>query len=168
MSRSILEYSKFLTFVQGKFRNSYLRTNTKKGTAVLVASKSQLQTGGKLASRQGTKGVVRIIPDDEMPMTDDGMVADAVILPVSTVKRGNPAMMAELALGKIAGQIYRVPDFEEIEDIPEFVEQELQKYGVSPDSPIVDRKTGKKIHNGDGSGIANGSMWQINPPIFLR
>ena len=39
--------------------------------------------------------------------------------------------------------------------------QELEKHGISPDSPVIDRKTGKKIYNGDGSGAANGSMWML-------
>lgn len=47
----------------------------------------------------------------------------------------------------------------DIEDIPEFVDQELRKHGIEPSSPVVDRKTGKLIYNGDGTGAANGSMW---------
>ncbi len=114
------------------------------------------------SNRFGNKGVVRIIPDDEMPMTEDGMVAELAFAPGSTVGRGNPVQVAELALGKIAaatGKIYRVSDFDDIEDIPEFVDQELQKYGIDPGSPIIDRKTGRKIVNGDGTGIPNGYMW---------
>jgi len=133
-----------------------------KGTAVLVKTESQLREGDKIANRFGNKGVVRILPDDEMPQTEDGMVAEVAFAPGSTAGRGNPVQLAELALGKIAmvtGKPYRVSDFEEIEDITEFVEQELQKHGIEPDSPIIDRKTGKKLYNGDGSGIANGSMW---------
>jgi hypothetical protein len=67
--------------------------------------------------------------------------------------------LAEIALGKIArktGKVYKIADFEDIEDIPEFVDAELKKYGVSPDDPVIDRKTGKKIRNLDGTGIANG------------
>jgi hypothetical protein len=85
-----------------------------------------------------------------------------VLSPGGTISRGNPSQLAALALGKIAmltGKCYKITDFEDIEDIPEFVNQELEKYGISPDSPIIDRKTGKKICNADGSGAANGSMW---------
>jgi len=114
------------------------------------------------SNRFGNKGVVRILPDDEMPMTKDGMVAEVVLSPAATVSRGNPVQLAELALGKIAkatGKTYRVADFDDIDDLYEFVNQELDRHGIEPDSPIIDRKTGKEIYNGDGSGIANGSMW---------
>jgi len=135
-----------------------------KGTAVLVRAESPLREGDKIANRLGNKGVVRILPDDEMPMTADCMVAEVAFAPGGTAGRGNPAQLAELALGKIAmttGAPYRVPDFEDIEDIVEFTEQELRKHGIEPDSPIIDRKTGKKLYNGDGTGIANGSMWMM-------
>jgi DNA-directed RNA polymerase beta subunit len=114
------------------------------------------------SNRYGNKGVVRILPDDEMPTTADGMVAEVALSPGATVSRGNPAQLAELALGKIAmvtGKAYKVTDFEDIEDIPEFVDQELKKYGVDPDSPLIDKKTGQEVRNDDGSGVANGSMW---------
>ena len=58
----------------------------------------------------------------------------------------------------LTGKRYKITDFE---DIPEFVNQELEKHGISPDSPEIDRKTGKKIYNGDGGGAANGSMWML-------
>lgn len=133
-----------------------------KGTTVLVKTDSPLRDGDKISNRFGNKGVVRILPDDEMPMTEDGMVAEVAFAPGSTAGRGNPVQLAELALGKIAkatGEPYRVPDFEEIDDIPEFVESELQKHGIEPHSALIDRKTGKKLYNGDESGIANGYMW---------
>jgi len=135
-----------------------------KGATVLVRAEMPMRESDKLSNRFGSKGVVRILPDEEMPMTEDGMVAEVVISPGSTVSRGNPAMLAELALGKLAkitGQTYKVTDFEDIEDIPEYVNKELEKYGVSPDSPVIDQKTGKKIYNADGSGAANGSMWMM-------
>jgi DNA-directed RNA polymerase beta subunit len=133
-----------------------------KGTAVLVKTESQLKDGDKIANRYGNKGLVRILPDDEMPVTEDGMVAEIAFSPPSTLSRGNPVQLAELALGKIAlttGRPYHVHDFEETDAIPDYVERELQKYGIEPDSPVIDRKTGKRIMNGDGTGIPNGSMW---------
>ncbi|HBT76568.1 MAG TPA: hypothetical protein DEB39_06495, partial [Planctomycetaceae bacterium] len=136
--------------------------HNEKGTAVLVKTESQLRDGDKISNRFGNKGVVRILPDDEMPQTEDGMVAEVAFAPGSTAGRGNPVQLAELALGKIAmktGKPYRLPDFEDIDDIPAFVDAELRKHGIEPDSPIIDRRTGKKLYNGDGSGIANGSMW---------
>ena len=135
-----------------------------KGATVLVKAEMPMQESDKLATAWGTKGVVRILPDDEMPMTEDGTVAEVCISPAGTISRGNPAQLAALALGKIArltGKRYRLTDFEDIEDIPEFVNQELEKYGISPDSAIIDRKTGKRIVNADGSGAADGSLWMM-------
>ena len=133
-----------------------------KGAKVLVRAEMPMRESDKISIRGGTKGVVRILPDEEMPLTEDGTVAEVVISPASTVSRGNPSILAELALGKLArltGQTYKVTDFEDIEDIPEFVNRELEQYGVSPDSPIIDRRTGKRITNADGSGAAAGSLW---------
>jgi hypothetical protein len=133
-----------------------------KGTTALVKMESAMREGDKLANRFGNKSVVRILPDEEMPMTEDGMVAEVAFSPAGTISRGNPAQIAELGLGKIAmltGKTYHVSDFDDIDDVMSFVNSELEKYGISPDSPVIDQKTGKRIVNADGSGIANGSMW---------
>jgi DNA-directed RNA polymerase beta subunit len=133
-----------------------------KGVRVLVKAESKMKDGDKLSNRYGAKSVVKILSDDEMPMTEDGMVADVAFSPTGTVSRGNPVQIAELALGKISlhtGKIYRVSDFEGKEGVMDFVEKELQKHGINPFSAVIDRKTGERITNADGSGIANGSMW---------
>jgi DNA-directed RNA polymerase beta subunit len=136
--------------------------NSDKGVVVLVKTQSAIREGDKIANRFGNKGVVTVLPDDDMPRTADGMVAEVVLSPAATVSRGNPAQLAELALGKIAaatGKVYKVTDFEDIDDIPAFVDAELRKHGIDPDSPLIDPKTGEKIYNEDGTGVANGSMW---------
>lgn len=136
-----------------------------KGTTVLVKTGSQLKEGDKLANRFGNKGLVsRILPDDEMPHTEDGMTAEIAYSPGSTSSRLNPSQLAEIALGKVAaitGKSYRIADFEDIDDVSDFVEKELKKHGVDPFSAVIDQKTGKRILNDDGTGIPNGTMWMM-------
>lgn len=56
----------------------------------------ELQCGYKLAGRYGNKGVVSIImPDEMMPVDENGLRADIVVDPISVFNRMNPAQWYE-------------------------------------------------------------------------
>lgn len=70
-----------------------VRINTIEETAV--------DTGFKITTMHATKGMVTIVPDDEMPCTADGIVADVVISGYSMSARMAPADMVEIRLGHL-------------------------------------------------------------------
>lgn len=133
--------------------------DTPKGTQVLVKSTNPMEIGDKLSGRYGDKGVVAdIIPDDQMPKHGDGRPAELLLNPLGIISRTNPAQKIELALGRLAemrGKAYRVPDFENIEDLEDYAEQELRKAGLDDvTEDVIDPQTGRKI-----KALASGSRF---------
>lgn len=122
---------------------------TRKGTAVLVKSLSEMQVGDKLSGRYGDKGVISaIVPDAQMPHGADGQPFEILLNPLGIISRTNPAQMVEAALGKIAaktGKPYKISDFEDIDDLTEFAINELKKHGIKDLEDITDPDTEQKI-----------------------
>lgn len=86
------------TYVEGQVISTKLET-TLKGTeaTVVIAQRSYVQSGDKLAGRCGNKGVIaRIVPETEMPFIEDtGMVADVVLNPLGIPSRQNITQLLE-------------------------------------------------------------------------
>jgi len=62
--------------------------------------------GDKLANRHGNKGVIaKVIPDEEMPVLEDGRRLEIIINPLGIISRMNIGQLFELALGEC---IYKV------------------------------------------------------------
>ena len=101
------------------------------------------------SGRYGNKGVVgNIISDDQMPHDSEGKPFEVLLNPLGIISRGNPASVLETALGKIAmktGKPYRVPDFDQIQDLTAHVQNELKKYNLSDTEDVIDPRTGRKI-----------------------
>ena len=117
-------------------------------TIVKTRVVSPLKEGDKISMRNGLKGVVVIKPDSEMPQDQEGNAFDAVIPRLGVISRKNPFVKHEVVLGKIArkrGKAYKVPDFAEIDDLREYVQQEMAKHGVEDRETVVDPSTGRKI-----------------------
>ena len=124
---------------------------TENGMTVLVKSIIPAQLADKLAGRYGNKGVIgKIVADEQMPHDKDGQPMEVLFNALGIISRGNPAAVLETALGKIAaktGKPYRVPDFDKIDDLTEYVQQELKKHNLSATEDLVDPETGRKIPN---------------------
>lgn len=109
------------------------------------------------SGRYGNKAIVSaVIPDDKMPKSADGTPFDIIASPLSLPSRLNTSMLGEAGLAKIAkerGVTYTLPDFME-DTIPDFVEREMKKYGVSPTEDVYDPETGKTI-----PGVNTGYMF---------
>lgn len=131
---------------------------TDKGASVVVKSMMPMQVGDKLSGRYGDKGIVsHIIPDDQMPTGPDGRPFEVLLNPLGIISRTNPAQIVEAALGKVAEmrkQGYRIPDFQNEEDMVEFALKELQKHGVSDTDTITDPVTGRAIPE-----VFTGNRW---------
>ena len=70
---------------------------------VYVAKKRKLQIGDKMAGRHGNKGVIsRILPQEDMPFTEDGTPLDIVLNPQGIPSRMNIGQVLEVHLGLAA------------------------------------------------------------------
>lgn len=89
-----------------------------------------------------------VIPDDEMPVGEDGRPLELLLNPLGVISRGNPNQIVETVLGKIAartGKPYIMPDFQRSTDLVKFAEQELAKHGMKDLEDLHDPVSGQTI-----------------------
>jgi len=118
---------------------------------VFVASKRKLQIGDKMAGRHGNKGVVAtIVPEEDMPFTEDGTPVDIVLNPLGVPSRMNLGQLYETMLGwagNVLGCKYETPVFNGAR--PEEVDAELKRAGLpkTGKSRLIDGRTGDYFDN---------------------
>ncbi len=70
---------------------------------ITVAQVRNVSVGDKLAGRHGNKGVIsRILPEEDMPYTEDGKPVDVILTPLGVPSRMNLGQILELHLGMAA------------------------------------------------------------------
>ena len=73
---------------------------------VYVATKRNLSVGDKIAGRHGNKGVIaKILPEEDMPHTEDGTPVDMVLNPLGVPSRMNLGQILETHLGWAAEKL---------------------------------------------------------------
>jgi DNA-directed RNA polymerase subunit beta len=78
-------------------------SKTTKGYKVVVKSLRPAGIGDKMVLRSGNKGVIsRILPDDQMPRTTDGLPLELLLNELGLPSRVNSSLPYELMLGKVA------------------------------------------------------------------
>lgn len=122
------------------------------GVKVLLRYQSPTRPGDKLVLRAGNKQTVsKIIPDDQMPRTEDGRPLDVLLNQLGLPSRENASSFYEMLLGKIAektGKPYTLPAFlPQNKDWWKFVEEELEKNGISPTEKVFDPVEDSWIEN---------------------
>jgi DNA-directed RNA polymerase subunit beta len=70
---------------------------------ITIAQVRNVSVGDKLAGRHGNKGVIsRILPEEDMPYTEDGRPIDVLLTPLGVPSRMNLGQILELHLGMAA------------------------------------------------------------------
>ena len=114
---------------------------------VFVAQKRKISVGDKMAGRHGNKGIVaNIVPEEDMPYTEDGVPVDVVLNPLGVPSRMNLGQLYETMLGwvgEVTGKKYSTPVFDGA--TPEEVEKELKNANlpISGKARLIDGITGE-------------------------
>jgi DNA-directed RNA polymerase subunit beta len=67
-----------------------LMAGVKKKIKVYVAMTRKIEVGDKLANKHGNKGIISVVvPEEDMPYTDDGEPVDIVMNPLGVISRMN-------------------------------------------------------------------------------
>jgi len=137
----------------------HLESGVIKKISITVAQVRNISVGDKLAGRHGNKGVIsRILPEEDMPYTEDGRPVDVILTPLGVPSRMNLGQILELHLGMAAytlGYQAIVPPFAGATETE--IKEELVKAGLPSDGklPLRDGRTGE----GFGQNIAVGYMY---------
>ena len=105
---------------------------------ITIAQVRNVSVGDKLAGRHGNKGVIsRILPEEDMPYTEDGKPIDILLTPLGVPSRMNLGQILELHLGMAAhtlGYQAIVPPFAGASETD--VKAELTAAGLPTDGKI--------------------------------
>jgi DNA-directed RNA polymerase subunit beta len=126
---------------------------------VTVGGAFPLIDADKIAEVAGTKGVVKIIPDDQMLQDKDGKPFDVVSSDLGVISRKNSSRVIAMALGKAAqarGEAYNLEEMEPDFDMVGFAQGELKKYGLTDTETVIDPQTGRKIE-----GVMTGPQFMM-------
>jgi len=116
---------------------------------ITVAQVRNVSVGDKLAGRHGNKGVIsRILPEEDMPYTEDGNPIDVLLTPLGVPSRMNLGQILELHLGMAAhtlGYQAIVPPFAGATE--DEIKEELKKADLSEDGKmwLRDGRTGEQF-----------------------
>ncbi|MHA1302698.1 MAG: DNA-directed RNA polymerase subunit B, partial [Candidatus Heimdallarchaeaceae archaeon] len=146
------ETSKAMRHGEKGISDMVIVTDTNEGNKLVkvrVRSDRIPEIGDKFASRHGQKGVIGlIIPQEDMPFTESGIVPDIIINPHAVPSRMTVGMLMELLAGKAGAQkgeeVYATAfSGTSIKDL----QNELQEMGLHPlgREVMYDGKSGKKL-----------------------
>ncbi len=127
--------------------NDDLEAGVERKVKVYVADKRKITVGDKLAGRHGNKGVIsRILPEEDMPFTQDGEPLDVVLNPLGVPSRMNLGQVLETHLTlatselgcRVVSPVFQGATEEEIADL-------LEEAGYSRDGKVKlrDGRTGE-------------------------
>ncbi|MEE9393759.1 MAG: DNA-directed RNA polymerase subunit beta [Planctomycetota bacterium] len=130
-------------------RGDELPTGVLEMVKIFVATKRQLSVGDKVAGRHGNKGVIaRILPQEDMPFSEDGVPLDICLNPLGVPSRMNVGQILETHLGWAAmtlGFQALTPAFDGAKETD--IEKALEEAGLPTDGKVQlrDGRTGAKF-----------------------
>lgn len=128
-------------------------TETAEGTKITIQllSFKPMELGDKLAGRHGNKGTItKILPDKEMPHTEDGKAVELIFSPLAVPSRKNIGQLLEVNAALVAEKkgmdAYKIQNFDGDERLR--LEEELKSIGL-PDGKqvLINPDTGKPYEN---------------------
>lgn len=144
---------KAVGYQKGKVINVQV-TNTAEGQTkitILLLSFKPMELGDKLSGRHGNKGTItKILPDDQMPHTEDGKTVELIFSPLAVPSRKNPGQLYEVNAGLVAQKkgmdTYKVHNFDASE--VDKLKKHLEDIGM-PDGKqtLINPDTGKPYEN---------------------
>jgi DNA-directed RNA polymerase subunit beta len=132
-----------------------------KKIVIEVAQIRNISVGDKLSGRHGNKGVIStILPEEDMPYTEDGTPIDIILSPLGVPSRMNLGQILEMHLGMAANSLgYQaiVPPF--LGATYEEIKEELKKAGLPENGKLklFDGRTGEAFQQ----DVAVGYMYML-------
>lgn len=119
--------------------------------SIKMLSFKPMHEGDKLSGRHGNKGTItKILPDDEMPRTEDGKPLQLLFSPLAVPSRKNLGQLLEVNAGAVAMKkgldSYKVNNFDKREKDRLF--EEMDKLGMKDGKQtLINPATGKPFEN---------------------
>lgn len=116
---------------------------------VHVSTNKAAEAGDKLVGRYGNKGIItEILPDSEMPVTDNGAKAEIIMSPYGVPGRINVGQIYETIAGKAAlarGRPIKITNMDPNIKSDEELERLAKRYNIKTQEAMFDPKTGRKL-----------------------
>ncbi len=146
------ETSKSMRHGERGISDMVILTDTNEGNKLVkvrVRSERVPEIGDKFASRHGQKGIIGlIIPQEDMPFTESGLVPDIIVNPHAVPSRMTVGHLMELLSGKLGSQIGETINGTPFNNLSiAYIEKQLHAAGLHPYGREImyDGKSGKRI-----------------------
>ena len=134
-----------------------LQQGVMKLAKVYIAQKRKVSVGDKMSGRHGNKGIVSIIvPEEDMPFTEDGDTVDIILNPLGVPSRMNLGQLYETMLGWAGHKLnkrYLTPVFNGANEKEVLNELKKANLPISGKIDLWDGRTGEKIKSPVTFGI---------------
>ena len=118
---------------------------------VYIANKRKISVGDKMAGRHGNKGIVSVIvPEEDIPFTEDGHPVDIILNPLGVPSRMNVGQLYETMLGwagQRLGKHYATPVFDGASHAD--VLKQMKAAGIASEGKVFlrDGRTGERTQD---------------------
>jgi len=130
-------------------KGAKLNPGVLKQVKVWVARTHKISIGDKLTGFHGEKGVItKVVPEEDMPFTEDGEPVDIILGPTSMIRRMNVGQLIETNVGGLAdklGMKIEVQPFSDYstDDLMKLAKEKGVEYEEKVD--LYDGRTGEKF-----------------------